>query len=57
MTRLTAIEAATFCIENHVGLDYWSCGYVLETILELEHNIIIDDGAWQELENILHYND
>lgn len=58
MRTLTAQQAAQFCIDHNISQDRWSCGYILETILETDHNIVLtDDEAWQELEDILFYSE
>lgn len=55
---MTALEAAQYCRENNVSKKFWSCGYVVEVDLELDHNIkLIGEDAWVCLENELYYND
>ena len=58
MTKiLTVQEAAQFCKDNLVATDYWHCGYVLESILEVNHDIKLPtEDSWKELEDLLHYN-
>ena len=58
MTKiLTVKEAAQFCKDNLVAKNYWHCGYVLESILEVNHNIKLPtEDSWKELEDLLYYN-
>ena len=54
---LTVRQAAQFCKDNQVATKYWDCGYVLEAILEVDHNIKLPkEDSWKELEDLLHYN-
>lgn len=50
-----ARQAAEYCKQNNFSRSNWSCGYVLEVLLN-DVNIYLDGpDAWQELEEILHY--
>ena len=58
MKKLNVIEAAKFCIDTNFSVDHWSCGYILEILLETECNIVLEtDTSWRELEDILYYNE
>ena len=54
MQEYTVQGLANLCRENKIAIQYWSCGYVLLTILEEKHNATLYNPLnWDLLENEL----